>query len=61
VTYNTEHSVEYRRLGGRRATSRAVATRIAELADAGTPAEREKGPGQDHGFLWRLNAYWRYE
>jgi putative flippase GtrA len=61
VTYNTEHSVEYRRLGGGRATSRAVATRIAEVADPGTPAEREKGPGEDHGFLWRLNAYWRYE
>jgi hypothetical protein len=18
-------------------------------------------PGQDHGFLWRLNSYWRFE
>jgi hypothetical protein len=61
VTYNTEHQVEYRRLGPRRATARSVATRIAELADAGTPREREKGPDDDSGFLWRLNAYWRYE
>lgn len=61
VTYNTEHQVEYRRLGARRATSRSVATRIAELTDAGTPREREKAPGDDSGFLWRLNAYWRYE
>jgi hypothetical protein len=61
VTYNTEHSVEYRRLGGSRATSRAVATKIAELASPGTPSEREKARSQDHGFLWRLNAYWRYE
>lgn len=61
VTYNTEHEVEYRRLSPTRATARSVATRIAELANAGTKNEREKGPGDDNGFLWRLNAYWRYE
>ena len=61
VTYNTEHAVEYRRLGVDRASSRSIATRIAELTDAGTPAEREKPSGSDRGFLWRLNAYWRYE
>lgn len=60
ANYNTEHSVEYRRLGTR-ATSRSVSTKIAELADAGTPREREKAPGDNHGFLWRLNAYWRFE
>jgi putative flippase GtrA len=61
VTYNTEHAVEYKGLGAARASSRSVATKIAELADAGTPQEREKPQGNDHGFLWRLNAYWRYE
>ena len=61
VVYNTEHDVEYRRFGPSRAASRSVATKIAELADAGTPGEREKPPGSDRGFLWKLNAYWRYE
>jgi hypothetical protein len=61
VTYNTEHDVEYRRLGRLRATSRSASRRIAELAGAGTPREREKQPDDDNGFLWRLNAYWRYE
>lgn len=61
VTYNTEHEVEYRRLTGARATARSVATRIVELDDAGTPNEREKPAADDSGFLWRLNAYWRYE
>jgi hypothetical protein len=61
VTYNTEHAVEYRRLTDGRASSRSVATKIAELEHAGTPQEREKPVGNDHGFLWRLNAYWRYE
>jgi putative flippase GtrA len=61
ATYDTEHAVEYRRLGPRQASSRSVATRIAELADAGTPREHEKAAGSDSGYLWRLNAYWRYE
>lgn len=61
VTYNTEHAVEYKQLGTARASSRSVATKIAELTDAGTPQEQEKPQGNDHGFLWKLNAYWRYE
>lgn len=61
VTYNTEHVVDYARLTSTRAVVRSVATRIAELAAAGSPDEHEKPPSQDNGFLWRLNAYWRYE
>jgi putative flippase GtrA len=61
VTYNTEHDVEYRRLSPARASSRSAAVKIAELSKAGTPQEQEKPPGRDSGFLWRLNAYWRYE
>ncbi|HTG75973.1 MAG TPA: hypothetical protein VL546_02300, partial [Steroidobacteraceae bacterium] len=44
-----------------RASARSVATRIAQLDDAGTPQEHELKPGSDSGYLWRLNAYWRYE
>jgi putative flippase GtrA len=61
VTYNTEHAVEYRRIGSTRASSRSVATKIVELEEAGTAREHEKPPAADRGFLWRLNAYWRYE
>lgn len=61
VTYNTEHDVVYRQLGAARASSRSVATKVAELVDAGTPQEREAAPGEDRGFLWKLNAYWRFE
>ena len=61
ATFNSEHAVEYRRLGPSRASSRSVATKMAELADPGTPREREKPAGTDTGFLWRLNAYWRFE
>lgn len=58
--YHMEHAVEYFRPGGARAWSRNVATRIAELDDPGSPREREKPIGNDRGFLWRMNLYWRY-
>ena len=60
VHYNTEHAVAYTRHRPGAASSRSVATRIAELDDAGTAREREKPTGRDRGFLWRLNSYWRY-
>jgi putative flippase GtrA len=61
VTYNTEHAVVYRRFDDAHAASRSAAVKIAELSNAGTPQEQEKPQGHDSGFLWRLNAYWRYE
>jgi hypothetical protein len=61
VVYNTEHHVQVRRYGKTRASSTSVATRIAELDMPNSGQEREKPPGQDRGFLWRLNSYWRYE
>ncbi len=61
VVYNSEHVVTFARHGDTRATSSSIATRIAELADPDTPEERELPAGDDRGFLWRLNAYWRYE
>ena len=61
VHFNTEHEMRYTRHNPGRASSRSVATKIAELEDAGTPEEREKPIGIDRGFPWRLNSYWRYE
>ena len=58
--YNTEHAVEYVRPGGGRAWSRSEATRIAEIDAPDSPDEREKPVGDDRGFLWRMNLYWRY-
>ena len=59
--FNMEQDVEYVRPGGDRAWSRIEATRIAELEDPGTPNEREKPIGNDSGYLWRMNLFWRYE
>jgi hypothetical protein len=61
VTYNTLHEVRYRQHDPVRASSRSVATRVAELAEAGTAGEREKPADEDRGFLMRLHSYWRFE
>jgi hypothetical protein len=60
VTYNTEHDLTYRRESPTRASSRSVATKIAEVEQT-AGGERELPQTEDHGFLWRLNSYWRYE
>ena len=60
VTMDTEHEAEFVRLASDRAVSRIHSTRIAEVADASTATERQKPPGQDNGFMWRLNTYWRF-
>ncbi len=61
VVLNTNHDVRYFRLDGNRAYSRSYSTRIAEVDNPGKPNERELQPGKDHGFLWRLNSFWRFE
>jgi len=39
----------------------ASRTRITEIGDAGTPDEHAMSGSEQHGFMWRLNAYWSYE
>jgi hypothetical protein len=58
---NTEHDVRYFRDAHARAHSRSSAVRIAEVENAGKSDEREKTPGQDSGFLWRMETWWRIE
>lgn len=61
AVFNTEHLVRFAEYGGSRASSVSVATRIAEVSDPGGPDEHERAIGDDRGFLWGLNAYWRFE
>jgi hypothetical protein len=61
VRYNTDHTVIYRHHGDGLESSRSFTTRIAELQNAGTAIEREKPAGDDSGYLWRLNSYWRFK
>ena len=59
--YNTDQDCLYTLYGSTRASSQSTATKIAELEDPETSAEREKTPGNDRGFLWRLVSWWRFE
>jgi hypothetical protein len=61
VVLNTEHQVRYFPLDATRAHSFSHTTRIAEVDNAGTAGERELPFGKDHGFLWRLYSYWRFQ
>jgi hypothetical protein len=61
VVLNTEHVVTYYRDSPLRARSRSSAVRIAQVEDPGGPNEREKTPGEDDGFLWRMETWWRME
>jgi len=60
VILNTNYDVKYTLLGPERATSDSHSTRIAEVENPGEPNESEKPVGNDSGFLWRLNSYWRF-
>lgn len=60
VHYNTEHTVVYRDNGPGRASSRSFTTKIAEIDNPGTTSEKEQPVGNDSGFMWRLNSYWRF-
>jgi hypothetical protein len=59
--YNTEQECLYTLHDSNRASSQSTATRIAQLENPGTSSEREKTPGNDDGYLWRLVSWWRFE
>jgi hypothetical protein len=61
VVLDTEHSVTYYRDSPAQAHSRSSATRIAEVEDPGGPNEKEKTPGEDDGYLWRMETWWRLQ
>lgn len=61
VVLNTEHAVRYFPIDQSRCYSRSHSTRIAEVDGAGKPGEHELPVGRDHGFMWRLNSYWRFQ
>jgi hypothetical protein len=61
VVLNTEHDVHYFRDASGLAHSRSSAMRIAEVENPGKSDEREKPPGDDGGYLWRMETWWRME
>jgi hypothetical protein len=61
VVYNANFDARNIRVDETRLESRSRSTRIAEVANPGMPDEHEHVVGNDHGYLWRLNDYWRMQ
>lgn len=58
--FNTRHNVVYSRKSATFSSSVSRSTEIRQLQNAGTPDEKEYAEGEDSGYLWRLNSYWRF-
>jgi hypothetical protein len=61
VVLDANFDSEYLPMGESRGEIRSYSTRIAEVQNSGEPDEKELPVGMDHGYLWRLNSYWRLE
>jgi hypothetical protein len=61
VVLDTEHDVHYYHDAPGRAHSRSSAVRIVEVENPGARDEKEKQPGDDGGYLWRMETWWRME
>jgi hypothetical protein len=61
VVLNTYYRVHYGMLDPQRMYVRSRSTRIAEASDSKHPEAHEEPIGDNGGYLWRLNSYWRFE
>ncbi|MGH9561382.1 MAG: hypothetical protein ACRD3S_08000, partial [Terracidiphilus sp.] len=61
VVMDTAYDVTFVRSDAARGYSVSRSTKISEIDAPGTPHERALAPGEEHGFLWRMNTYWTYE
>ena len=61
VVLNTSYDIVYRAPDRSRLAIDSRSTRIAEVRAPKQSYTYEYPPGQDTGFLWRLNSYWRFE
>ena len=60
VVVDGEHEARFTRASPTRGYSRIASTRLTEIDNPATPDEKEKPVGQDGGYLWRINSYWRF-
>jgi hypothetical protein len=61
VVMDTPYDITFGRLDAQHGYSISRSTQIAEIDAPGTTHERVLRPGEEHGFLWRLDTYWSYE
>jgi hypothetical protein len=58
--FNTKHHVTFGPRGTGFLASISESTEVRQVKDAGTSTEKEYPVGDDSGYVWRLNSYWRY-
>jgi hypothetical protein len=58
---DSDHEIHYTNIDATHAWSRSRTTRIQQVENAGKSDERLLPVGEDDGFLWRMNTYWRFE
>jgi hypothetical protein len=61
VDFNTTYDVHWGQVDPKKVFSNSISTRIAEVKDPAKPDGEELPVGSGHGYLWRLNTYWRFE
>jgi hypothetical protein len=61
VVFNSDYAVHWGQVTPDRVYSNSISTRIAEVKDPAKPDGDELPVGTGHGYLWRLNTYWRFE
>jgi hypothetical protein len=61
VVLNADFAVSNTQFGSTEYQSAVRSTRIVEVANPGEPEEHELPVGNDHGYTWRLDIYWRVE
>ncbi|MFL6312372.1 MAG: hypothetical protein ACJ71W_09720 [Terriglobales bacterium] len=61
VDFNTTYDVHWGSVDASKVYSNSISTRIAEVKDPAKPDGEELPVGAGHGYLWRLNTYWRFE
>ena len=61
VVLDTEHEIHYYPIDASHCRSESRTVKIAEVENPGKRGEHELPAGTGHGFLWKLNTFWRFQ
>jgi hypothetical protein len=61
VVLDSEHDIHYFPIDATHWRSQSRTVKIAEVDNPGKRDERVMPAGTGHGFLWKLNTYWRFQ
>jgi len=61
VVLDSEHEVHYFPIDATHWRSESRTVKIAEVDNPGKRDEHEMPPGTGHGFLWKLDTFWRFQ